>query len=89
MLLVQEVEPGKIELTWMWLPTWLGINADLKRQLEAHVTKEFVGQKATLDVLHHVVIEFFCAKFPEVRGLREYLRGVEKIEVADEARDQG
>ena len=36
MLLVVQTSPGVIELTYMWLPTWLGMNADLKKKVEAH-----------------------------------------------------
>jgi hypothetical protein len=85
MLLVHEVKPGSLELTYMWLPTWLGMNVQHKRELEEHISKMFVGQAVPLETIHQTIIDFFCDKFPAVGGLREYLQAVEKIELPRDA----
>lgn len=60
----------------MWLPTWLGMNADLKKKVEAHIQQLFVGKEATLEEMHTAVVDFFCAQFPELTGLRGYLEAI-------------
>lgn len=79
MLLVEEIEPGVHELLYMWLPTWIGMNNELKKEVELYMNSSFIGREADLQELHYSVIEFFCSKFPEVRGLREYLSAVEHV----------
>jgi hypothetical protein len=80
MYFVHEVEPGKMELAYMWLPTWLGMNSELKRQVEAHIRDKFVGKEATIEDLHKAVIDFYCDKFPSL-NLRGYLEAVEGVEI--------
>ena len=81
MLLVHETDPGVFELNWMWLPTWLGMNAAVKRELEAYVKKECVGKPMTLHDLHMVVVRWLAGKHPEIQGLKEHLLSLENIQV--------
>jgi hypothetical protein len=88
MLLVEEIEPGVHELLYMWLPTWIGMNADLKKRVERHISKLFVGSEATLVDMHNAVIEYLCGEFPAVLGLREYLKSVEQITIEGDEHGQ-
>lgn len=79
MLLVNQTSPGHFELNYMWLPTWLGMNAERKRQVEEHICAVFVGKEATPEDLHREVIDHLCQQFPLIDGLSAYLHAVEGI----------
>jgi len=69
---------SSLVLNYMWLPTWLGQNAQLKKELEEALSPELRGKEMsdeTLDYAHSRVIEVICEKFP-LDGLRDYLDGV-------------
>lgn len=90
MRLVQVGGPGVVELNWTWLPTWLGQNTILKQEIEAHIT-EWMKQKespvymddSTLDEMHDEVMSFLRAKFPEPKGLMDYLEGLGHVHIGD------
>ena len=83
MLLVAEIEPGEYELLYMWLPTWLGVNINMKRRVERHLEEKFVGKEASEQELHEAVIDFLCAEFPAISGLRAFLSAVSYVSVPD------
>ena len=65
----------------MWLPTFIGHNSRLKREIEERLGPEFKGRELTeetLDEMHTRVIEFICEKFP-LNGLRDYLDSVKFV----------
>jgi hypothetical protein len=67
--------PGEVQLNWMWLPTWIGMNTALKKELDETLSKRLVGQpldEATLDMANEEVIDFLDKKYPAF-CLREYL----------------
>jgi hypothetical protein len=82
MRLVVMPEPGVTELAWMWMPTFIGLNNMLKKEIEVEISKWLVGKLATDDVLdaaHDKVIEIVCEKFP-LPGLRDYLDALKFVE---------
>jgi len=82
MRLTVEVSPGVIELNWMWLPTWIGINHGLKKQLEQKVGTLFKGRElsdATLDELDDAIIEELQKSFPEIL-FSDYLRAIRHVQ---------
>ena len=82
MRLVVVPEPGVTELAWMWMPSFIGMNTALKREIEEEVSKLLVGKPATDDVLdaaHDKVIEVVCKKFP-LPGLKDYLDALKFVE---------
>jgi len=83
MLLVYPVEDGVVELAYMWLPTWIGMNPVLKKEVEMHMTAIFTGKGATLEEMHVAVIDYLCTRFTEIHGLRSYLEAVEKVRGPD------
>lgn len=75
-------DQGTIELNYMWLPTFLGQNTELKKELEATLRPEVVGLAVTeqlLDHIHRRVIDIICKKYP-LPGLRDYLDGIKFID---------
>jgi hypothetical protein len=67
--------PGEVQFNWMWLPTWIGMNTHLKREIEENIGKKLIGQpldEATLDMANEEVIDFLDKRYPGFE-LREYL----------------
>jgi hypothetical protein len=80
--LVVQTEPGRVELAFMWLPTWLGMNAPLKEEIEKAIAPELEGQPMTGEVLdraHARVLDLLEAKFPGIEGLRAYLDAIRQV----------
>jgi len=78
---VVETEPGTLELNYMMLPTFIGMNALLKKELEGTLRSKLEGQLITeefLDQAHGMVIDFLVKKFP-LNGLRDYLDSVKYV----------
>lgn len=76
------VGPNELELNYMWLPTWLGMNTKLKAEIEQELSPKLTGMpvdEATLDWAHDQVLLFLEKKFPEIEGLREFLESLKFI----------
>ncbi len=83
MRLVHLTGPGQLELNYMWMPTWIGINRTaletIQEVLKAKVRD--AGLAATdenLDMLNELVIETLVEKY-DVVGLRDYLDGLKFV----------
>jgi hypothetical protein len=75
---------GVIELNYMWLPTWIGMNGSLKREVEKKLKDLIVGMEMTpenLDTMHEMVVDELVALNPAVDGLREYLDGLKYVRI--------
>lgn len=74
-------DPGVLELNWTWLPTWIGINARLKQELEREISPLVVGREMSaqdLDQLNEQVIDLLVQKCP-LPGFRDYLDGLKFV----------
>jgi len=79
---VVAVAPGELELNWTFLPSFIGMNATLKKELEEALKPLIEGQawtESSLDQAHDAVLDFLEKKFPALRGLRDYLEGLKYI----------
>lgn len=84
MRLVVATGRGQVELSYMWLPTWIGLNGALKNELEGAVRHQIEGKpldEETLDMAHEAVMSFLEAKFP-IEGLRDYLDALKFVRIA-------
>jgi hypothetical protein len=75
-----------VELNYMWLPTWIGQNAQFKQQLEADLRYQIEGLELTednLDKINTVILEYVVKKFPHVDGLYDYLDGLKFVRLVD------
>ncbi len=83
MRLVHLTRPGSLELNYLWLPTWIGVNAIVTKELQQAIETKVVGLPATeanLDIINEWVMDFLVDKFKEVTGLRDYLDGLKFIQ---------
>lgn len=83
MKIVQRTGPGGIGLNYMWLPTWIGMNGQLIKEIEQHISPFFVGQPLTDEVLDSAgdaVVVYLSEKFPNLKGILEYLDGLKYVE---------
>jgi hypothetical protein len=82
MRLVQVAQDGAIEVSWMWLPVFIGQNQMLLRELGEAWKENFPNgvrsDDAGLDELHEFTIEWLCEKI-KLTGLREYLKAIENV----------
>lgn len=80
------VTDGVAELNYMWLPTWVGQNAQLKKDLEADLRSKVEGLPFTDENMEHIdelIISYLESKFPAVVGLRDYLDGLKFVSLVD------
>ena len=83
MKLVQRTGPGKLEINYMWMPTWIGFNAALIREIEEYLARYLMGQPITEETLekgHNLVLRMLAEKFPHLNGLFDYLDGIKFVE---------
>ena len=74
--------PGKLELNYMWLPTFIGMDNRMKQLLEKQLSPELVGKPLTdetLDFAHQRVVEFILEKY-NLEGLRDYLDALKFVQ---------
>jgi hypothetical protein len=78
------VDGKTCEVRWMWLPMFIAQNVTMMKDLEGELTRRFVHQLATPDLLasaNAFVIEWLAQKFPGIRGLDEYLKQLSLVTV--------
>jgi hypothetical protein len=83
MRLVQLTAPGRVEVNFMWLPTWLGINREAKEAIEKELSS-VVGKPATeevLDEFNERLLDLLATRYPSIQGLRDYLDGLKFVQI--------
>ena len=82
MRLVVLTNPGVLELNYVWLPTWLGLNLALKVELESLLSQEVVGKEVTeelLDHMHNKIVDHLTTRFSFIVGLKEHLNDLHRV----------
>ena len=86
MRLIIREGPGKVGFNFMWVPTFIGQDPLLKKELEKELAPHLVGQPlndATLDKAHELALDFICSKWHKaIPGLRDYLDAMKFVEEA-------
>ena len=78
---VVRTDPGKVELSFMWLPLFVGQDTSLKKEIEKVLSTEFQGKPLnddTLDDRHERVLDIVCQKH-KISGLRDYLDSLKYV----------
>ena len=82
MRVVQVAQDGAIELSWMWLPTFIGNNYGLQKEIGEAWRAQFPngvrGDEAGLDTMHQFTIEWLQERL-SIPGLGEYLSAIEYV----------
>ena len=66
----------------MWLPTFLGLDALLMKQIEDELMPQLVGKDLTEEVLdeaHNLALDIICRLRP-LPGMRDYLDALKFVE---------
>ena len=82
MRVVVATDPGVVELNYTWLPTWIGMNHAIKKQIEEQLSPLFVGRTlddSTLDEMHQKVVAFLVEKHPSLVGLEGLLNALSEV----------
>lgn len=90
MRLVHIAKDGAVELNWMWLPTFIGQNYMVLRELQKVWMEKFRNApktEATLDIIHDFTIGWLFEKFP-MPGLDKYLKAIENVRESAEPAQQ-
>lgn len=77
------VDGQTVGLNTMWLPTWIGHNTRLIKELEAELSPLVVGKELTehtLDEVNGLVIQYLVRRF-QVPGLFKYLDAMKFLEL--------
>lgn len=87
MRVIQVAKDGAIELSWMWLPTFIGQNYPILKELgkawEAEFPQGVTYTPAGLDEMHKFTLQWLCEKFT-IDGLYEYLKAIENVKEQDD-----
>ena len=76
---------GTLNLNFMFLPTFIGQNPIVQKELKVELSNRFAMKAATpalLDEIHCWIIQWFKDKF-QIPGLEKYLRAIEEVQDAD------
>ena len=91
MRVIQVAKDGAIELSWMWLPTFIGQNYQVMKDLGKAWNSEFpdgVADTPTgLDEMHEFTIKWLSEKF-SIAGLGAYLSAIANVKEQDDAVQQ-
>lgn len=82
MKLIVRSGPGRVELNYMWLPTFIGMNHALIQEIEAKFSEMLVGKELTgdtLDAAGEEIKTWLSEKFP-IQGLWDYLDGLKFVD---------
>lgn len=74
---------GTVELSFTWLPLFIGQDPILRKKVEDGLSKELVGKELSEDTLewaHGRVIELICAHYPAIKGLDDCLDALKYIQ---------
>jgi hypothetical protein len=83
---------GVLELNWLWLPTWMGMNGPLREQLGKYLEPKLAGLAITeenLDYAHEEVLKFLVKEARGLEGVYDYLDGLKFVRQTTETTHQG
>lgn len=89
MRLVVQTDQGVLELNWLWLPTFIGINNTIRREMGVVLSDRFKGRAMTdevLDEAHSAIRDFLVSRYPAIIGLDTVLDSLKSVELKDERR---
>ena len=76
-------DPTCLELSWMWLPTFIGQNVALLKDLDKAMSKEFPPplelDDVVLDKIHDFAVSWIQEKL-KIAGLDQYLHAARYVD---------
>ena len=80
-----EEATGTLVLNFMFLPTFIGQNPIIQKELKLDLSKRFSAKNVTpalMDEIHCWIIQWLKDKF-KIPGLEKYLQAIEEVQDAD------
>jgi hypothetical protein len=80
-----DLQDGKLELRWTWLPYWMAAGPALQGEVnallrDAVVINGMLPDEDGLDRIHNFALFLLTRRFPSFSGLKAYLRGIQEVE---------
>ena len=86
---IQVSKDGAIELNWMFLPTFVGQNYAVLKELGEFWKKAYpegiLFSDSDLDELSDLTLVWLSERFPAIIGLLPYLQAIKHVEQDDES----
>lgn len=82
--LVTETEEGLWQISYTWLPTWMGFNKALMVELQRHLASKFGGaptDRHLQDKVNKEAASWLQSRFPHIQGLEEHLLHLQTVSV--------
>jgi len=82
MRLVVVEDKGVVALNYTWLPLWLGLNGNFKKQMESALKYKIEGlpmDERGLETAHRFVMDYIIEHNPGIDGLFEYLDSLKYV----------
>jgi hypothetical protein len=76
-------KPGVIALNFMFLPTLIGMDNRMLKEMEKELAPKIQGRpldEETLNFAHEQVIDFILRVYPHRPGLRDYIDALKFVE---------
>ena len=84
-VIVSRDRDDTVELAWMWMPTFIGQNTPLQRELQAALKKEFPPPWGATEERMYAIHRFVCTWLEErlrIKGLGMVIDALKHIEVS-------
>lgn len=78
-----DIHGQEVSVNYMYLPTFLGLNSAMLKEMEDKIGPLLVGREATeefLDEANELILDFIEKRFPDVDGLRDYLDALKFVQ---------
>ena len=82
---------GVLEINYMWLPAWVGMNSLLLEELGKSVSSAVVGKplEEAEALGHKAVVDFLVTRYPHLVGLSEYLDALNLVTIDGQEAEEG
>jgi hypothetical protein len=82
---------GVLEINYMWLPAWVGMNSVLLEEMGKAVSASVVGKplNEAEKLGHEAVVSFLTARYPHLEGLARYLNALKLVSIDGQEAEEG
>lgn len=77
-------DEGEVSVCYNWLPSWMGLNAQLMTEFTQKLSEKYRGQvfmPDMVDAMDEFLLDTIAARFPHILGLRDFLKGLLSVRI--------